>query len=73
LPGTVCAGSALGPVVVAGRVALDARDDDQRQLALDADLAKAEPKTLRYRILHTAAQLARSGRRRRLRITASWP
>jgi hypothetical protein len=25
----------------------------------------AEPKTLRYRILHTAARLARSGRRRR--------
>jgi len=44
-----------------------------RHLALDADLAKAEPKTLRYRILHTAARLARSGRRRRLRIAASWP
>ncbi len=44
-----------------------------RHLALDADLAKAEPKTLRYRILHTAARLARSGRRRRLGIAASWP
>ena len=44
-----------------------------RHLALDADLAKAEPKTLRYRILHAAARLARSGRRRRLRIAASWP
>ena len=35
-------------------------------LALDGDLAKAEPKTLRYRVLHTAARLVRGGRRRRL-------
>jgi Transposase DDE domain group 1 len=42
-------------------------------LALDGDLARAEPKTLRYRILHAAARLTRSGRRRRLRIPASWP
>jgi len=42
-------------------------------LALEGHLAKAEPKTLRYRILHTAARLARSGRRRRLKIAASWP
>ena len=33
-------------------------------LALDGDLAKAEPKTLRYRILHAAARLTRSSRRR---------
>ncbi len=44
-----------------------------RLLALDGALAKAEPKTLRYRILHTAARLTRGGRRRRLRIQASWP
>ena len=44
-----------------------------RLLALDGDLAKAEPKTLRYRILHAAARLARGGRRRRLRIAATWP
>jgi hypothetical protein len=43
-----------------------------RLLALDGDLAKAEPKTLR-RILHAAARLARGGRRRRLRIAATWP
>jgi len=42
-------------------------------LALDGDLAKAEPKTLRYKILHAAARLARGGRRRRLRIAAAWP
>jgi hypothetical protein len=42
-------------------------------LALDGDLAKAEPKTLRYRVLHTAARLVRGGRRRRLKIQATWP
>jgi hypothetical protein len=42
-------------------------------LALDGDLARAEPKTLRYRLLHTAARLARGGRRRRLKIQATWP
>jgi len=44
-----------------------------RLLALDGDLARAEPKTLRYKILHAAAKLARGGRRRRLRIAATWP
>jgi hypothetical protein len=44
-----------------------------RLLALDGALARAEPKTLRYRILHAAARLARSGRRRRLSIAATWP
>ena len=42
-------------------------------LALDGPLAKAEPKTLRYRILHTAARLTRGARRRRLGIQATWP
>lgn len=28
---------------------------------------------LRYRILHAAGRLARSGRRRRLKISATWP
>ena len=40
-------------------------------LALDGDLARAEPKTLR--VLHAAARLVRGGRRRRLKIQASWP
>jgi hypothetical protein len=44
-----------------------------RLLALDGDLARAEPKTLRYKILHTAARLARGGRRRRLKISRTWP
>jgi DDE family transposase len=42
-------------------------------LALDGSLARAEPKTLRYRVLHAAARLARGGRRCRLKIQASWP
>lgn len=28
---------------------------------------------LRYRILHAAARLTRSGRQRRLKVQASWP
>jgi hypothetical protein len=37
------------------------------------DLAKAELKTLRYRILHVAARLTRGQRRRWLRNQRSWP
>ena len=44
-----------------------------RLLALDGDLAKAEPKTLRYKILHTAGRIARGQRRRHLKIPSSWP
>ncbi|MFG2106501.1 IS1380 family transposase [Micromonospora chersina] len=42
-------------------------------IGLDGDLAKAEPKRLRYRILHTAARLVHNQRRRWLRIPATWP
>jgi Transposase DDE domain group 1 len=42
-------------------------------LALTGDLAKAEPKTLRYRILHAAARVTRGQRRRWLRIPSTWP
>ncbi len=44
-----------------------------RLLALDGALARAEPKTLRYKILHAAARITRGARRRQLRIQASWP
>ena len=44
-----------------------------RLIALDGDLARAEPRTLRYRVLHAAGKLARGGRRRQLKIPASWP
>jgi Transposase DDE domain group 1 len=42
-------------------------------IGLDGDLALAEPKRLRYRVLHTAARLTRGQRRRRLRIPETWP
>jgi Transposase DDE domain group 1 len=42
-------------------------------IGLDRELAAAEPKRLRYRVLHTAARLTRGQRRRRLRIPSSWP
>jgi hypothetical protein len=44
-----------------------------RLLVLDGNLARAEPKQLRYCLLHTAGQIVRSGRRRCLRLADSWP
>jgi hypothetical protein len=44
-----------------------------RLLCLSGDLAVAEPKTLRYRLLHTAARLVRGQRRRTIRIPETWP
>ena len=42
-------------------------------LALDGALANAEPKRLRYRLLHVAGRLAFSGRRAKLHLQDSWP
>jgi hypothetical protein len=42
-------------------------------LLLTGDLANAEPKRLRYRLLHVAARLAFHGRRARLRLQHDWP
>jgi hypothetical protein len=44
-----------------------------RLLTLDGDLAQAEPKRLRYCLLHTGGVIARSGRQTRLRIAEGWP
>lgn len=44
-----------------------------QRLLLHGDLARCEPKRLRYRLLHTAARLAFTGRRARLRLQATWP
>ena len=44
-----------------------------RLLCLSGHLATAEPKTLRYRILHTAARIIRGQRKRTLRIPETWP
>jgi hypothetical protein len=42
-------------------------------LLLDGDLATAEPKRLRYRLLHVAARIAFHGRRAKLRLQHDWP
>jgi len=42
-------------------------------LILDGELAKAEPKRLRYRLLHVAGRLAFSGRRAKLHLQNTWP
>lgn len=44
-----------------------------RMICLDGDLALAEPKKLRYRLLHAAGVIAHTGRRTRLRVAENWP
>jgi hypothetical protein len=44
-----------------------------QRLLLTGELAKSEPKRLRYRILHVAARLSFHARTATLRIQASWP
>jgi Transposase DDE domain group 1 len=40
---------------------------------LTGELATAEPKRLRHRLLHVAGRILRHGRRTRLRLQADWP
>jgi hypothetical protein len=42
-------------------------------MLLDGDLAAAEPKALRYRLLHVAARITRGQRRVWIRLQATWP
>jgi hypothetical protein len=42
-------------------------------LLLDGELARAEPKTLRYRLWHVAARVVRHARRVIVRLQRSWP
>jgi hypothetical protein len=42
-------------------------------ICLDGELARAEPKRLRQRLLHTAAKVVRHGRRTRLKLDRDWP
>jgi len=42
-------------------------------LCLDGELANAEPKRLRYRMLHVAGRLAFSARQAKLHLPAAWP
>ena len=44
-----------------------------QRLLLTGELATAEPKRLRYRLLHVAARLAFHARTATLRLQASWP
>jgi hypothetical protein len=44
-----------------------------QNMLLDGELAAAEPKKLRYRLLHVAAQLTRGQRNTYIRIQQSWP
>ena len=44
-----------------------------QSMLLDGTLAKAEPKALRYRLLHVAARITHGQRRAFLRIDAHWP
>ncbi len=43
------------------------------RLCLDGELALAEPKRVRQRLLHVAGRLVRSGRRVTLRLPRGWP
>ncbi|MCA1699379.1 MAG: transposase, partial [Actinobacteria bacterium] len=44
-----------------------------KRLSLEGELARSEPKRLRYRLFHQAGRIARSGRRTKLRLERSWP
>jgi hypothetical protein len=44
-----------------------------QQLLLDGELALAEPRTLRYRLLHVAGRLVRQARQIWLRLPDQWP
>ena len=54
-------------------IAVDLLAFTQTVLLHDTPLARAEPKTLRYRLLHVAARFTRGQRRLWLRIQRSWP
>ncbi len=42
-------------------------------VCLDGELARAEPKTLRYRLLHVAGRLAFHARQAILHLDRDWP
>jgi hypothetical protein len=66
-------GSAAVAATGLGRLASRSRSLDTLLLH-DTGLARAEPKTLRYRLLHTAARPHTCGQRRFwLRIDQHWP
>ena len=42
-------------------------------LCLNPSMSTTEPKTLRYRLLHTAARIVRGQRKRKIKIPETWP
>ena len=58
----------LAAVLIAGDLLAWAK-----ALCLEGELARAEPKRLRYTLLHADAVLARSARRSTMRIAEGWP
>jgi hypothetical protein len=59
--------------LTATMIAIDLLALAQTLLLHDTELGRVEPKTLRYRLLHTAARLTRGGRQLRLRLDQHWP
>ena len=59
--------------LVAAMIAVDLLAFAQTLLLPDTGLSRAEPKALRYRLLHVAARLTRGQRRLWLRIDQHWP
>jgi hypothetical protein len=59
--------------LTAAMIAVDLLVFAQTLLLHDTPHARAEPKTLRYRLLHVAARITRGQRRCWLRIQRSWP
>ena len=55
------------------RTAIDRVPTGAWAAVLDGPLTSAEPKTLRYRLLHTAARIVRGQRKRKIRIPETWP
>jgi Transposase DDE domain group 1 len=59
--------------LTAAMIAVDLLAFAQTLLLHDSGLARAEPKALRYRLLHVAARLTRGQRRVWLRLDRHWP
>jgi hypothetical protein len=59
--------------LTATMIAVDLLAYAQTLLLHETELARAEPKTLRYRLLHVAARLTRGQRRLWPRIDQHWP
>ena len=68
-----CKGYAMNKVWL--ELALAAADllSWMQKLCLTGDLARCEPAALRYRLMHVAARLVRTGRRWHLKIDHDWP